>query len=103
MNDHTTTSPRVAVERRNDFACLVSQLPADESAIEVAGGSGVELVDAVDEECLEFLACAVVAKLDMRVIHGTVVDRTVPLHVLDPSASARASSRSWRITCSERS
>src|SRR5262249_9017101 len=70
MRDHAATSPGMAVEGCDDFACVVSQPTADEPAVEVAGCLRVELVDALDEKRIEFLAFALVAKFNGWRIHA---------------------------------
>ena len=70
VGDLTTPSPSVTTQPGDDCPCFVPDAHSQEPAIVVAGRSGVELIDAVDEECIQLLALSFVEECNVG-FHGT--------------------------------
>jgi hypothetical protein len=61
----------MTVERGDDFAFLTSQATGQKLSIEVSSRLGIELVDALNEECIKLPTFVVITELDDRRINGT--------------------------------
>jgi hypothetical protein len=59
----------VAIDARNDFACVVSNGAGQQLAVGIARCLDVELVDAVDQEGLDLVASGLVMEFDGSELH----------------------------------
>jgi len=69
VGNFTVTSPRVAVEACDDISGFISNGCSEQLAVKMTGRFGVELVDAVHEECFQRLAFGFVEQYDSVGLH----------------------------------
>jgi len=71
MHKYTAASPGVAAKRGDDFALLTSQPTSQKLSIEVSSRLDIELIDALNEECVKLPTFVVITELDDGRINGT--------------------------------
>jgi hypothetical protein len=71
IRDLAATSPGVAIEACDDFACCISNVSSQEPSVKVPCRFGVELVNAINKERLQLLALNFIEQHNSVTLHGT--------------------------------